>query len=274
MSGRRGWLAAGKQRGVVFGVGLTTLGALVLWALTCWSMEPVSAKVGAMGFGAARIQLSDRDGSALNSIYTNQWNLFEQATLHSVPERLVVALLLAEDQRFYRHRGQDWLARLRALAQNIGAGEVVSGASTISEQVVRMLNPRPRTLWSRWLEGWEAGRLEQSLGKEAILEFYLNQVPYAARRRGVVQAARYYFDRDLATLSVAEMLALAVLIRAPSRLDPVVGDRQALHLAMTRLARRMVVAGKLASEDVRQLDVGSLKLRRPRLAVNLSLIHI
>ena len=93
------------------------------------------------------------------------------------------------------------------------------GASTISEQVVKMLHPRPRTVWSRWLEGWEARLLEQSIGKQDILQFYLNQVPYAANRRGVKQAARYYFDRDLETLSKKEMLVLAVLVRAPSRLD-------------------------------------------------------
>jgi penicillin-binding protein 1C len=80
--------------------------------------------------------------------------------------------------------------------QNVKALDSIRGASTLSEQVIRMWHPRARTLWSRWLEGIEAGRLEKEFSKSESLEFYLNQVPYAGRRRGVVQAARDFFDRD------------------------------------------------------------------------------
>jgi penicillin-binding protein 1C len=113
----------------------------------------------------------------------------------------------------------DWKARLHALVQNLRAGRGVRGASTITEQVVRMLHERRRTIWSRWLEGFEAARLERRFQKGEILEFYLNQVPYARQRRGVVQAARDYFDRDLDTLNEAEQLSLVVLVRSPSRFD-------------------------------------------------------
>jgi len=121
--------------------------------------------------------------------------------------------------RSYQHSGPDWRARIHAGWQNVLARRVVRGASTITEQCVRMLHPRPRTPWSRWVEGFEATMLEQQFSKAEILEFYLNQVPYSHQRRGVTQAARYYFDRDLDTLSLREMLALAVLVRSPSRLD-------------------------------------------------------
>lgn len=83
-----------------------------------------------------------------------------------------------------------------------------------------MLHPRPRTLWSRWLETVEAYSLERQWDKESIFEFYLNQIPYGGRRRGVLQGAHYYFGRDLGTLSKAEMLSLAVLVRAPTTLNP------------------------------------------------------
>ena len=89
----------------------------------------------------------------------------------------------------------------------------------VTEQVVRMLHPRPRTVRARWLEGFEAARLQATFTKNEILGFYLNQVPHAANRRGVRQAADYYFSRDLDTLSRKVMLALAVLVRSPSRLD-------------------------------------------------------
>ena len=117
--------------------------------------------------------------------------------LHEIPPFLRAAFVAAEDKRFFEHGGPDWSARLSAVWTNVKSGRAVRGASTISEQVVRMLHPRPRSVWSRWLEGWEARELERRFTKNEILEFYLNQVPYASNRRGVQQAASYYFAREL-----------------------------------------------------------------------------
>ncbi|HEY3515677.1 MAG TPA: biosynthetic peptidoglycan transglycosylase, partial [Gammaproteobacteria bacterium] len=165
------------------------------------------------------MQVLDRRGEPLNATFTNGWNLYDAVPLHDIPPFLRTAFVIAEDKRFFEHHGPDWRARLSAAWTNVQSGRAVRGASTISEQVVRMLHPRPRSVWSRWLEGFEARELEQRFTKNEILAFYLNQVPYAANRRGVRQAASYYFDRDLATLSKKEMLALAVLVRAPTRFD-------------------------------------------------------
>jgi len=162
----------------------------------------------------------DRYGHRLNTTYENDWNIYDVVRLHDIPEFLRDAFLLSEDKRFFTHTGVDWLARANAARQNLLAGHIVRGASTITEQVVRMLHPRPRTFWARWIEGFEACALERKFSKLEILEFYLNQVPYKAKRRGVVQAAHYYFDRDLSTLNRKEMLALAILVRSPRWLDP------------------------------------------------------
>ncbi len=145
--------------------------------------------------------------------------------MHEIPQLLQNAVIESEDRQFWSHGGVDWLARVHALAQNLRAMRGMRGASTITEQVVRMLHQRPRTVWSRWLEGIEAGRLEERFSKSEVLEFYLNQVPYGHQRRGIVEAARFYFDRDPATLNVKETLALAVLVRAPSGLDPRLRNR-------------------------------------------------
>lgn len=169
----------------------------------------------------------DRYGKPLNVTYENEWNIYDVVKIHEIPEFLQNAFILSEDKRFFSHGGVDWLARLNAVKQNISAGEVIRGASTISEQVVRMLHPRPRSFWSRWVEGFESRLLESKFSKVEIFEFYLNQVPYKARRRGIVQAASYYFDRDISTLNEKEMLALAVLVRSPKWLDP---KRQVLQL--------------------------------------------
>ena len=220
-------------------------GAGVLTWSTRAAMGPPVEHLEELTGTVRRLAIVDRNGVPLNVSYANDWNLHAQVRFHEIPELLVTAFLYAEDARFFDHSGQDWRARLAALGQNLKAGRAVRGASTITEQVVRMIRPRPRTLWSRWVEGWEARRLERRHSKHRILEFYLNQVPYAANRRGVVQAARYYFDRDLSALNPHEMLVLSVLVRAPSRLDIRRGDRRALDRVIGQLAMRLEEAGVL-----------------------------
>lgn len=190
---------------------------------------------------ARNVELLDREGRPLRLAYDGGWNLHERVPLSSVPTLLRDAMIEAEDRRFWTHAGLDWRARVSALWTNLRSGRAVRGASTISEQVVRILHPRPRTVWSRWVEGFEALRLEARFSKAEIYEFYLNQVPYGANRRGVVQAAAYYFDRSLDTLSPDEMLALAVLVRAPTRLA---NDPPALHARMRRLAQSLAARGE------------------------------
>src|SRR5262249_1182835 len=155
------------------------------------------------------------------------------------------------------------------LGQNFYARRTVRGASTITEQVVRMLHPRPRTLWSRWVEGFEAMRLEARFPKAVILEFYLNQIPYARQRRGVVQAAHTYFARNVQTLSRQEMLALAVLVRAPSRLD-LRRSTTPVRRPLTQLATRLYAANLLTAAEYQQVLTQELQLVSPTLPVQAS----
>jgi penicillin-binding protein 1C len=124
----------------------------------------------------------------------------------------------------------------------------VRGASTITEQVVRILHPRKRSLWARCVEGIEARRLERRFSKGEILDFYLNQVPFSARRRGVAQAARYFWDRDLETLSEREQLALAVIVRAPERFD-LHRNPNSVNARIATLSERMRNVGVLNEEQ-------------------------
>jgi penicillin-binding protein 1C len=164
-------------------------------------------------------RITDRSGMPLAITYQSAWNTDHVVPYYQIPAVLKTAVIAAEDRRFYSHTGVDWRARAAALYQNLSSRKSVRGASTITEQVVRLHHPRSRNLWSKWLEGFEARMLENVASKPEILEFYLNQVPYAANRRGVAQAARYYFNRDLNLLTEKEILALAVLPRAPSGFD-------------------------------------------------------
>jgi penicillin-binding protein 1C len=219
--------------------------------------------------GGNKFQVLDRRGRPLNITYHNEWNLHDQVPLHEVPDLLQAAFVAAEDKRYFDHRGVDWFARLHAAVQNAAALRAKRGASTITEQVVRLLRPRPRTIWSRWIEGFEAVRLEKRFSKADILEFYLNQVPYAARRRGVTQAARYYFDRELDTLSVRETLALAVLVRAPGRMD-LRRDPEAVDGPLRRLAERLVEEKVLSDLEQRVAREEPWRLREPALPVEAS----
>ena len=227
---------------------LLAVAGLLLFVLTLAGLRELPVSLVQVGGGSQPSVLA-RNGVPLNFSYQDGWNLHERLALHEIPPFLQQAFVLAEDKRFFEHRGVDWLARLSAAVQNLLAGEVVRGASTISEQVVRLLHPRPRTFWSRWLEGWEAERLEDRFSKADILEFYLNQVPYAAQRRGVQQAAHYWFDRDLDTLNRKEMLALAVLVRAPGYLDPR-NHSFALEASIERLIDRAEADAALTAKQV------------------------
>lgn len=203
----------------------------------------------------------DKDSNPLVKSFSGKWNDNFQVALQDIPPLLQKAVVVAEDKRFFDHSGVDWLARMNALVTNLRHGAIVRGASTITEQVVRIIHPRPRTLWSRWIEGIEANLLEFRFSKQEILEFYLNQIPYSARRKGVLQASKYYFDRDLNTLSEMEMLALAVLIRSPNGLN--------LYNSEKRVNKRLNFNIKDLSDKLRgQFRPVNFNLRESKLAVS------
>ncbi len=256
--GRRWWFWAGCSMALVLVVlGIATVRGVADLPVNSLAMVALEG---------ALPSIEDRHGLLLNRTYQGKFNACDFVALHDVPSVLVDAFITAEDSRFFSHHGVDWLARVHALWQNLKTLHTVRGASTITEQVVRIVFPRPRTYWSRWLEGWDAMRLEQRFAKFDILEFYLNQVPFSSCRRGIVQAARYYFGRSLDTLNTKEMLALAVMVRAPSRLDPFKGEA-GLEKRIATLAVAMLKQGRLSSLAVQDATTGKFSLAQSELAV-------
>lgn len=249
--------------------GGAVLAAALLAAVSFRDLTPLPELLPPAPTGEERLTVLGRNGEPLARTYGNRLNRQDLVSLDDVPGMLQRSIVFSEDRRFFEHAGVDWRARAAALVQNVRAMRSVRGASTISEQVVRMLNPRPRTLWSRWIEGIDAYRLERRFNKRDILSFYLNQVPYSANRRGVRQAAREYFGRSLDNLSLKEMLALAVLPRSPSRWDPR-NDRLALERAIARLSSRMVSDGLLSAADAAEIDRDDLVVRSARKTVEAS----
>jgi penicillin-binding protein 1C len=132
--------------------------------------------------------------------------------------RVTVAL---EDRRFYEHRGIDWHAVVTACARNLRSRHVVSGASTITQQLVKLASGRGQRSWRRKLyEAIAAWKLERRWSKERILTEYLNRSSYGNRRIGPEAAARAYFDKPARDLTLSESIFLAGLPQAPTSLNP------------------------------------------------------
>ncbi len=166
------------------------------------------------------IEIRDREGGVLRVVLSPDEQDARPVDLASMGEWIGPALIAAEDRRFYGHPGVDPLAILRAVGQNLGSGRVVSGASTISTQVIRMRTPRSRTLGTKVAEAAEAVRLEAHADKDEILRTYLNLAPFGGNLAGVEAASRAWFGKPAAALSLPEAALLAGLPQSPSRLRP------------------------------------------------------
>lgn len=138
-----------------------------------------------------------------------------------VPDRVLKAVLAAEDADFYRHEGLDYAGMVRALLVNLREGSFTQGGSTITQQVVKnfLLTPE-RTIERKVKEVLLARKLEQSLSKDEILFLWLNQVNFGDGRYGIQEAARYYFGKDVREVSLGEAALLAGIPKAPSHYSP------------------------------------------------------
>ena len=169
--------------------------------------------------GCEPLALVDREGRALRTLPAACGSRGRAAwvALSEVPEGLRAALLLAEDRRFYQHRGVDLRAVARALRDSLRAGAVVSGASTVSMQLARMLHGLDtRSPLGKLEQAWLALALERRLDKDAVLEAYLNLAYFGRGAYGVREAASRYCGKPLHALAASDFALLARLPRAPN----------------------------------------------------------
>jgi penicillin-binding protein 1C len=162
----------------------------------------------------------DTRGEVLHTYLANdeQWRF--RLDCDDISDKLETAVLTAEDRRFRTHPGVDPLALSRAVIQNLRAGEVRSGASTITMQVARLIRPKPRTIPNKILEMVQALKLETRLDKTEILRLYLEHAPYGGNLVGATAASLHYFNRPPDRLTWAEAATLAVLPKAPTTVTP------------------------------------------------------
>ncbi|MFN0063556.1 MAG: penicillin-binding protein 1C [Myxococcaceae bacterium] len=199
-----------------------------------------------------------RDGSAAHVFVAPDGRVRVPVALERVDPRFVRALLALEDKRFGAHPGIDPLALARATWTNFRAGRRVSGASTLTMQLVRVLEPRPRTLFSKGVEALRAMQLETRLAKSDILAAYLQFAPYGKNVEGIESAALAYFGHSALHLSAAEIATLLAVPQAPARRFPRPQNAQGLRRGRADVARRLAVAGIFTAAEVAEVEATAL----------------
>jgi penicillin-binding protein 1C len=212
-----------------------------------------------------QVELTDRNGVPLRALHAPDGSFIQPATYAEIPSALVQATVAAEDKRFWTHPGVDWRSSLRAFWGLVRYQRVISGGSTISQQLIKLAQPRPRTFRTKLVEAVQALRLEQVWNKQRILTEYLNRVDYANLNTGCATAAEFYFGKPLRDLSVAECALLAGLPQAPGRLNPVSHPDRARKRQQYVLARMREDGCLTAAEYSRAVaeSVSILPRRRP-----------
>jgi penicillin-binding protein 1C len=221
---------------------------------------------------ACSAQVLDREGRLLRLFTTadGYWRL--PTRLDHVDPQFIRLLIACEDKRFWTHHGVDALALGRAMLQLARHGRVVSGASTITMQTVRLLRPRSRTLSGKLYEMAQALRLERRLSKQEILETYLTLAPYGGNIEGLEAACLFYFQKNAARITPSEAALLISLPQSPERRRPDRQHSQAVA-ARNRVVARLEENGLLTAEQAQLAVAASVPQQRspaPFLAPHLS----
>lgn len=172
--------------------------------------------------------------------------------LGRISPRLQTAVLASEDQRFFNHSGFDYGQIASAAQDDLSSGTYRRGASTITQQLARMLlDDHDKTFARKTREAILASRLEETLTKDEIFELYLNGADWGTRVSGIEAASRYYFNKSAAQLDWADAATLAVILPSPSRYDPR-RNWPAVARRRNQLLDRMLAAGLVSPADWRR----------------------
>ncbi len=238
---------------------MALLGGAALTFPVLWISFPCPAE--RLDAYPASTSITARGGGMVRVFPSSRGELRLPVRLSEMSPWLWKATVAVEDRRFYSHRGVDVLAIARAAWQNASRWRIHSGASTIPQQLVRILDERPRTLVSKAVEAFHALQLESQRSKDGLLEAYLNLAPYGGNLRGVEAAALRYFGKSAGGLSLAEAALIAGLPKSPSRYRP---DR---HLDRALERRRVVLEAMARSGFISREDLDLALVERPDVRV-------
>jgi penicillin-binding protein 1C len=183
------------------------------------------------------VRFSDRSMGFVFLSADEKWRI--HATQREIDSDYVDALISYEDRRFWLHPGVDPVALTRALFQNLVSGSVVSGASTLTMQLVRVLEPRPRSVWSKIVEAARALQLEIRLGKRGILSAYMTFISFGKNIEGVETAAWAYFGHGAGNLTPAEIAVLLAVPQLPAKRYPSEDHEMPLRTARDKILRQL-----------------------------------
>ncbi|MBX7146182.1 MAG: penicillin-binding protein 1C [Alphaproteobacteria bacterium] len=175
------------------------------------------------------VSILDTNKKIIHKFLTDDGYLRFIPDLDNLDPGFVQMLLAYEDKNFFNHYGVDFLSIGRALIQNIQNNKIVSGASTITMQTVRLLEPGPRTVWKKLIECIKAFNLEIAYNKNTILQTYLTLTPYGGNLQGIRAASLIYFGKEPTHLNLAEAALLVALPQSPETLRPDRFPKQALN---------------------------------------------
>lgn len=211
---------------------------------------------------ATSTEVVDREGALLRALATPQGAWRFRVTLDEVDPHFVDMLIAYEDRRFRTHFGIDPAALARAATQFITNGRIVSGGSTITMQLARLIEPRKeRSLTAKLRQMVRALQIERRLSKDEILERYLTLAPYGGNLEGIRAATLAWFGKEPKRLGVGEAALLVSLPQLPERRRP---DRhpQAAEAARDRVLARMITADKLEQREAERARDASVPARR------------
>jgi len=196
------------------------------------------------------LDIRDRNGEILRTLPLDQGLRRIYLDTATLPDATIRVILDCEDRRFYVHPGVDPLALFRAMAGNWQSGTIQSGASTLTMQLTRIMNPGYRGYWGKLQEITRALRLDARLGKKKVLRYYLNLLPFGRNLEGLEAASRFYLDKGAAQLNPAETLVLMMIPRSPEAYDPLVYPQENLQACLRTLPRLRTPVSENEIEEV------------------------
>ncbi len=222
-----------------------SLAAALVWSRYAASLGPLDLEASLKG----STLVVDRDGRLLRpfALPDGRWRL--PATTHDVDPRYLAMLVAYEDGRFAEHAGVDGRALLRAAGQWLIHGHVVSGGSTLTMQLARLIEPRPeRTIAAKLRQIARALQIEREIGKRGVLDRYLTLAPFGGNLEGVRAASLAWFGKEPIKLTVAEAALLVALPQSPEARRP---DRapEAARAARDRVLDRIAARGIVSADD-------------------------
>jgi penicillin-binding protein 1C len=255
---KRRWRGIKLAGAVTAAAGLILIGAFAVWVVSLGPLPLTQAQ-------QVSTTIVDRNGKLLRAyaMADGRWRLPVDAKTNVDPGYLKL-LLAYEDRRFWSHAGVDPFALGRAAFQLVTRGHIVSGGSTITMQLARLMEPRrQRSVYAKLRQIVRALEIERQLAKDQILDLYLALAPYGGNLEGIRAASIAYFGKEPKRLSLAEAALLVALPQSPEsrRLDRY---PDVAHAARDRVLDRMVEDGQVSEEDAAQAKAVPVpRLRKP-----------